>query len=89
MALKKRYLGFKVLVLLGSNKPTELEGVKGEAEKKMPVGQLTVSFLPMVLLWERERVMLKKESFLVAESGGDEVLTSLPLDGGNGGEAVD
>lgn len=33
--------------------------------------------------------MLKKESFLVAERGGDEVLTSLPLEGGRGGEAVD
>lgn len=53
------------------------------------VEQLTVSFLPMVLLWERERVMLKKDSFLVAERGGDEVLTSLPLEGGRGGEAVD
>lgn len=50
---------------------------------------LTVSFLPIVLLWERERVMLKKDSFFVAESGGDEVLTSLPLEGGRGGEAVD
>ncbi|TNN72206.1 hypothetical protein EYF80_017634 [Liparis tanakae] len=50
---------------------------------------LTDSFLPMVLLWERERVMLKNDSFLVAERGGDEVPTSLPLKGGRGGEAVD
>lgn len=42
----------------------------------------------MVLLWERERVILKKDSFLVAERGGEEVLTSLPLEGGRGGEAV-
>lgn len=34
-------------------------------------------------------MMLKKDSFLVAERGGDEVLTSLPLEGGRGGEAVD
>lgn len=34
-------------------------------------------------------MMLKKDSFLVADSGGDEVLTSLPLEGGRGGEAVD
>lgn len=53
------------------------------------IKQLTISFFPMVLLWERERVMLKKDSFLVAENGGDEVLTSLPLEGGSGGEAVD
>lgn len=52
------------------------------------VEQLTGSFLPMVLLWERERVMLKNDSFLVAERGGDEVLTSLPLEGGRGGDAV-
>lgn len=51
--------------------------------------QITTSFLPMVLLWERERVILKKDSFLVADSGGDEVLTSLPLDSGRGGDAVD
>lgn len=47
---------------------------------------LTASFLPMVLLWER--VMLKKESFLVAERGGDKVLMSLPLETGRGGDAV-
>ena len=62
----------------------EREGGEEEEGK-----QLTISFFPMVLLWERERVMLKKDSFLVAESGGDEVLTSLPLEGGSGGEAVD
>lgn len=33
--------------------------------------------------------MLKKDSFLEAESGGDDVLTSLPLEGGRGGEEVD
>lgn len=52
------------------------------------IAHLTVSFLPMVLLWERERAMLKKDSFLLAERGGDDVLTSLPLEGGRGGEAV-
>lgn len=33
--------------------------------------------------------MLKKGSFLVAEEGGDEALTSLPLETGRGGEVVD
>lgn len=33
--------------------------------------------------------MLKKDSFLVAERGGDELLTSLPLEGGRGGDAED
>ena len=47
-----------------------------------------MSFLPMLLLWERERVMLKKDSFLLAESGGEAALASLPLEGGRGGEAV-
>lgn len=56
---------------------------------RQQIEQLTVSFLPMLLLWERERVMLKNDSFLVAERGGDEVLTSLPLDGGRGGDAAD
>ena len=32
--------------------------------------------------------MLKKESFLVAERGGDKVLMSLPLETGRGGDAV-
>ena len=49
---------------------------------------LTVSLLPTVLLWDRERLMLKKESFLVAERGGDEVLESRPLDAGRGGDAM-
>lgn len=51
--------------------------VKGKSEKEKREG-LTVSFLPMDLLWERERVMLKKDSFLLADGGGDEALTSLP-----------
>lgn len=49
----------------------------------------TVSFLLMVLLWDRERLILKKESFFVAEEGGDEVLESRPsLDTGRGGEDI-
>lgn len=32
--------------------------------------------------------MLKNDSFLEADSGGDEALTSLPLEGGRGGDAV-
>lgn len=32
--------------------------------------------------------MLKKDSFLEAERGGDVLLTSLPLEGGRGGDAV-
>lgn len=43
----------------------------------------------MDLLWERERVMLKKDSFLLVDGGGDEVLTSLPREEGGGGEEVD
>lgn len=69
--------------------PTEYDSQKERVKKKEQCEWLTVSFLPMVLLWEQERVMLKKDSFLVAESGGDEVLTSLPLEEGRGGEAVD
>lgn len=33
--------------------------------------------------------MLKKDSFLVAERGGDDVLRSLPLEVWRGGDAVD
>lgn len=51
--------------------------------------RLTDSFLPMDLLWERERVMLKKDSFLLVDGGGDEALTSLPREEGGGGEDVD
>lgn len=61
---------------------------KGKAEKERGE-RLTASFLPMDLLWERERVMLKKDSFLLAEGGGDEALTSLPREEGGGGEEVD
>lgn len=50
---------------------------------------LTDSFLPMDLLWERERVMLKKDSFLPADGGGDDALTSLPREEGGGGEEAD
>lgn len=60
-----------------------------QREDRRHAGLLTDSFLPMLLLWERERVMLKNDSFLVAERGGDEVLTSPPLKGGRGGEAAD
>lgn len=43
----------------------------------------------MVLLWDRERLILKNESFLVAEEGGDDVLESRPpLDTGRGGEDI-
>lgn len=42
----------------------------------------------MDLLWERERVMLKKDSFLLADGGGDDVLMSLPLEERGGGEEV-
>lgn len=42
-------------------------------------GELTDSFLPIVLLWEREREMvLKKESFLDADKGGDPVYSRPP-----------
>lgn len=47
---------------------------------------LTMSFLPIDLLCERERLMLKNESFLVAERGGDDVLDSRPLETGRGGD---
>lgn len=64
---------------------------EGEAERGGEGGGLTVSFLPMDLLWERERAMLKKDSFLLADGGGDEVLASLPREegGGGGGEEED
>lgn len=96
LALQERYLRFQVLVLL-THREKKTKTSKQTVEKRegegylnrQQVDQLTDSFLPMVLLWERERVMLKKDSFLVAERGGDEVLTSLPLEGGRGGEAVD
>lgn len=47
---------------------------------------LTRSFLPMDLLWERERLILKNKSFFVAERGGDDVLDSRPLGAGRGGD---
>lgn len=34
-------------------------------------------------------MMLKKESFLLADGGGDEALASLPREEGGGGEEVD
>lgn len=49
---------------------------------------LTASFLFIVLLWDRERLILKKESFFVAEEGGDDVLESRPVDTGRGGEDI-
>lgn len=60
-----------------------------EKQKKKRAERLTVSFLPMDLLWERERVMLKKDSFLLLDGGGEEVLTSLPREEGGGGEEVE
>lgn len=70
------------------------EGVRHTEKVKGKLGKekrewLTVSFLPMDLLWERERVMLKKDSFLLADGGGDEALTSLPREEWGGGEDVD
>lgn len=64
---------------LSRRKSREREGGEG----------LTDSFLPMDLLWERERVMLKKDSFLLVDGGGDEALTSLPREEGGGGEEAD
>lgn len=47
---------------------------------------LTASFLFIVLLWDRERLILKKESFFEAEEGGDDVLESRLT--GRGGEDI-
>lgn len=49
---------------------------------------LTASFLFIVLLCDRERLILKKESFFVAEGGGDDVLESRSLDTTRGGEDI-
>lgn len=47
--------------------------------------ELTASFLPIDLLCERERLILKKESFFVAERGGDDMEDSCPFEAILGG----
>lgn len=100
LTLQKRHLGLQVFLLWINTYlyVTDSIGNRGAEVQKvgLQVGeegllwrQLTVSLFPMVLLRERERVMLKKQSFLLADRGGEEVLTSLPLGRCRGGEAVE
>lgn len=52
---------------------------KFETDISQVAGILTDSFLLILLLWEREwEIVLKKDSFLVADRGGDPVYSRLP-----------